>query len=428
MHSILQYFYSGGMEQIVVSVDEPSTTKAEFERLKLYPSQEKVNFNCWFKFNEKRLQEELDSTVAPPVTGKIRAAMRNWGARPNLSGSASTAAPTPQQEENSQRSVVPTPPTTAGSPSSRPPSAGKASRSSIKVRQSVASVKPDTSRSSVAHHGSSRAQTSQGSSRADSRWRRTIQARATRVTPQVTRLAGKKGGHLHPMDAFFHFATHNPPLYCYPPVPREYLQHAKTAQYMDVRYVDFQSRCNSPEREAVLKEKGEVEGDGEQSGNDDDAEDIYNNAVRCTCHQDTDFANYRRKRTGVHVKHADEGDLILEDGPWFPGALFFRFTYEIYTEDPTLCISLGTVPEAQLLFIYSTRSVREVATPKLGGARVPARFKPSPERPLGPGAESDDEDQPFRAFRLTKHKTVAEDLLAKKQSEMLPLLTLVDYY
>merc|ERR1719387_1771211 len=75
----------------------------------------------------------------------------------------------------------------------------------------------------------------------------------------------------------------------------------------------------------------------------------------CKDHQVTDLsedAHTRLRKVITDVELVDDVGLIMGD-MWYPGASGYRFIYEVSTSAPGRYLALGTVPCAQLLFIYT---------------------------------------------------------------------------
>lgn len=74
----------------------------------------------------------------------------------------------------------------------------------------------------------------------------------------------------------------------------------------------------------------------------------------CLC-QPTELSSHVRERWELELKFVDDKKLILGDQGWWPGAAGYRFTHEVKTDDASLYVRLGTVPQAQLLYMYTKR-------------------------------------------------------------------------
>jgi hypothetical protein len=80
----------------------------------------------------------------------------------------------------------------------------------------------------------------------------------------------------------------------------------------------------------------------------------------CLC-QPTELSTHVRERWELELKFVDDKKLILGDQGWWPGAAGYRFTHEVKTDDASLYVKLGTVPQAQLLYMYTKRVQGRVA-------------------------------------------------------------------
>jgi hypothetical protein len=80
----------------------------------------------------------------------------------------------------------------------------------------------------------------------------------------------------------------------------------------------------------------------------------------CKCHQVTDLHQYHqpRERITMPAEYVDDVGLILGDS-WWPGVVGSRFIYEVSTPNPDFFLAEGTVPCAQLLFVYTARKQKK---------------------------------------------------------------------
>merc|ERR1719240_614745 len=84
-------------------------------------------------------------------------------------------------------------------------------------------------------------------------------------------------------------------------------------------------------------------------------EPLGDDEYECKDHQVTDLsddAHTRLRKVVNDVELVDDVGLIMGD-MWYPGASGYRFIYEVSTNTPGRYLALGTVPCAQLLFIYT---------------------------------------------------------------------------
>lgn len=80
----------------------------------------------------------------------------------------------------------------------------------------------------------------------------------------------------------------------------------------------------------------------------------------CKCHQVTDLHAYvhSRERSTITAEYVDDIGLILGDS-WWPGVPGARFIYEVSTPNPDFFLGEGTVPCANLLFVYTARKQKK---------------------------------------------------------------------
>lgn len=222
-------------------------------------------------------------------------------------------------------------------------------------------------------------------------------------------------GVLTPKDPFFWFLQHNYSIYTFPNPPKHLLPQVRNGQNLTIHYHDFLSRNNSPERvpgwtgEDVVKNSSVLEAEkirrsraqsrlpgghrhtrapsssesalGVAEERDEfeeemaEGNDLFLSELDleagphlqlrstqpqnpppsiCLC-QPTELSSHVRERWVLDLKFVDDKELILGDQGWWPGAAGYRFTHEVKTDDASLYVKLGTVPQAQLLYMYTKR-------------------------------------------------------------------------
>lgn len=143
-------------------------------------------------------------------------------------------------------------------------------------------------------------------------------------------------GILPATDPFFAFITQGGGAknFVHPPLPPHVL---RTIKMKELRYQFHDTLSREPSFEPL-------------------EEDEY----ECKCHQVTDLSAVAqvRERIPVTPEYVDDVGLILGD-TWWPGASGSRFIYEVSTPNPDFFLNEGTVPCAQLLFVYTTRKQKK---------------------------------------------------------------------
>jgi hypothetical protein len=138
-------------------------------------------------------------------------------------------------------------------------------------------------------------------------------------------------GILPSTDPFFSFVTASGGInnYMYPSLP---MQAIRTIRQRDLKYSFHDILSREPSFDPL-------------------GDDVY----ECKGHQVTDLsedAHTRVRKVISDVEFVDDAGLIMGD-LWYPGASGYRFIYEVSTDAPGRYLALGTVPCAQLLFIYA---------------------------------------------------------------------------
>lgn len=383
LHKILQYFY-GGMTSIVCSYDDPHVVEADRVALGLIAGQERLNNQCWFRFMDHegvQMRDAAGTQRSPSLrsasSGKLQGGHLNELLLQELEDSMhdgelrNTAAKVGEKDPlggpsrcRSRSTLRSTSRLSVSDPSS-PTLLGK--RSSTVLR----STNGRPIRGSVS-----------GSSQAAQQLQLLPKGKNFKhVRRQKVRVA--KPGAMVAEDIFFWFCQQNFGLYTFPAnkVPRQVLNEGHALTF---RYADFVSRTGTPEPRSGRARREELPPDspkGRASFSDKQMmsralsdhtfeelqeaveEDMDDNERFQSLHdnppvppsicvvQPTEISTHARQRWEVKKEFVDEKKLILGDTGWFPGALGHRFTFEAKTDDVSLYVDIGQVPQAQLMYI-----------------------------------------------------------------------------
>eukprot|EP00747_Dinoflagellata_sp_TGD_P106031 gnl/TRDRNA2_/TRDRNA2_169736_c0_seq1.p1 gnl/TRDRNA2_/TRDRNA2_169736_c0~~gnl/TRDRNA2_/TRDRNA2_169736_c0_seq1.p1 ORF type:complete len:701 (-),score=68.42 gnl/TRDRNA2_/TRDRNA2_169736_c0_seq1:68-1927(-) len=422
LHRILEYFY-GGVCTIVCSVDDPQAVEADRQALRLLAGQDKLNQLCWFR--HEMADQFLDSKRQTTTTGagshapsmfvpdgqltkSTLAQLQDLFSKEKGAGSSMqpSGLPKPQSSRRSQQhsSVVSLQENHSHHTvqDSRPgsPTLGRAESGSLRSKKNTTTLNADFTRSlRKALSGGTTVSTSgnnpvlnavQGKDR--HRLKQTSSGRQlNRAVAKEPGALRKKAHHapaipgrLGPDDPFFWFCSANLPLYTYPAsyIPRHFLQDGTSLTF---RYCDFVSRSGTPEPKNNQTHRGTrgtmaelMDEAGLDSGVQNQDHSTLNSLQEvstvppsiCLC-QPTEITSHVRLRWEVKKEFVDDKHLILGDGGWFPGACGHRFTYEAKTKDVSSFISLGAVPQAQLLYVEHLRLRRDQRPARRQGRRHP---------------------------------------------------------
>jgi len=197
-----------------------------------------------------------------------------------------------------------------------------------------------------------------------------------------------------PDDPFFWFAQNlkdGMTAHSYPAVYLPQQLGTSATNCFTVRYTDFVSRTSTPEperRHQRSRSRSVSPGrhaDGTPSTDQapvavESWEPTPDNIGGAQCPtrpvppsicvvQPTEMAR-PRTRWEVSKEFVDDQEMLLGDQGWFPGAGGHRFNFEANTDDVSLFVRLGVVPQAQLLYMWA-REVRR--GPREDGAGVAQR-------------------------------------------------------
>jgi len=156
-------------------------------------------------------------------------------------------------------------------------------------------------------------------------------------------------------DPFFWFCQQNFAVYTFPAssVPRNVLNEGRGLTF---RYSDFVSRTGTPERQR--DERKGIAAENDPAMQDEKSKLKYVPPSINLC-QPTETTSWVRQRWEVKKVFVDDSSLILGDAGWFPGALGNRFTFEVMTEQVERYVRLGSVPQAQLLYVEHLQVPRQ---------------------------------------------------------------------
>merc|ERR1711971_1249235 len=129
-----------------------------------------------------------------------------------------------------------------------------------------------------------------------------------------------------PEDPLFWFARHNYPLYTYP--VKDMTRYIREGETLRFHYSDMVSRTGTPEERDAMRQETFDDEERRAKSLQNQSETIPPSINLC---QPTEGGTWARQRWEVEKKFVDGAKSILGDSCWFPGALGYRFTFEVKT-------------------------------------------------------------------------------------------------
>eukprot|EP00929_Paragymnodinium_shiwhaense_P112594 TRINITY_DN80847_c0_g1_i1.p1 TRINITY_DN80847_c0_g1~~TRINITY_DN80847_c0_g1_i1.p1 ORF type:complete len:1589 (+),score=304.39 TRINITY_DN80847_c0_g1_i1:34-4800(+) len=330
LHRVLEYFY-GGMEHIVCSCDDPQVVDEDRNNLGLIAGQERLNNQCWFQLSENAYQQDAAGKDAKLSVALLQQLQEYLGDGGDRSKGKKPAEQDPQaylQELDETRTQ----------------------RRTLSIRRGTFS-------------GTQQIRTKRSMQMEDGVVVKKGKQRLPGARPGThARKGGPLGLRNNPSlgvmvaeDPFFWFCQQNFAVYTYPAssVPRNVLNEGRGLVF---RYCDFVSRTGTPER-SIGERKG-ISAEHDPAMQDAETRTKYVPPSINLC-QPTETTEWVRQRWEIKKEFVDEKGLILGDAGWFPGALGHRFTFEVMTEHVERYVRLGSVPQAQLLYVEYSQVPRQ---------------------------------------------------------------------
>jgi hypothetical protein len=339
LHRVLEYFY-GGMDIIVCSCDDPLVVEKSRSALGLIPGQERLNNLCFFQ-----VSDQLMCVI-------------------NESQKASTDAFNARVLQQLEAGL----------------SSGKQKKDQRVSTASLYGPLPGNARSRNSLLG--------GSNKLKKRQVRKVWSHAAAT------------GVMMPDDPFFWFCKQNYALYTYPAnhVSRNSI---KDGDGIIFRYADMVSRTGTPEPRA---DRHGMEDEEEGARGNSFQDDLDDGSVPPSINlcQPTETTSWNRQHWEVEKEFVDDAKTILGDSAWFPGALGQRFTFEVKTANVERYVRLGSVPQAQLLYVEHlwvpiNHADRRASPPKQWMGRSTSADHARNGSSSGESASSDDDSVAARA-------------------------------